>query len=141
MLPAVGSFWTAPAVVDTGPWSAWGPILMLLLIGIVFAVGTLTLSVLVGRSRSGPVKGAPYEAGVEPTGDARRPFNMRFYVIAMIFLLFDVETVLLVPWAVVFGGGGELGRSGLLLTEMFVFLDILLIGFLYAWRRGVLRFD
>ncbi|MDD4892319.1 MAG: NADH-quinone oxidoreductase subunit A [Phycisphaerae bacterium] len=121
-----------------GPYpSDWLPVAMLVLIAVVFAVGTLALSAMVGRSRRGPVKDSPYEAGVVPVGDARRRFHVRYYVIAMVFLLFDVEVVLLFPWAVLFNAD----RSGFLLAEMFVFLAILAVGYVYAWRKGVLRFD
>jgi NADH-quinone oxidoreductase subunit A len=120
---------------------AWGPVLILLALAVVFAVGTIALSSLVGRRRTGAVKDMPYESGIEPVGDARRRFNVRFFVIAMIFLLFDVEAVLLFPWATIFGGAGGRSHDLVLLVEMFVFVAILLVGYVYAWRRGVLRFD
>ncbi len=130
----------APAPASTEV-SAWGPILILLLIAIVFAVGTIALSTLVGKRVTGPTKDMPYESGMDPIADARRRFNIRYYIVAMIFLLFDVETVLLFPWAILFGG--DYGQTGsvLLLCEMFLFVAILMVGYVYAWRRGVLQFD
>jgi len=104
--------------------------------------------------RSGPVKDAIYESGVEPIGDARRRFNIRFYLIAMLFLLFDVELIFMYPWAVVFfrsvkaagaqttaGRATELSVAGLdptfLFFEMVIFVAILLVGFAYAWRKRI----
>jgi NADH-quinone oxidoreductase subunit A len=107
----------------------------------VFAVGTLALSAWVGRSRRGPVKDMPFESGVVPTGSARRRFHIRYYLIALLFLLFDVEVVLLFPWAVLFGPAARSPDAGMWLVEMFVFVAILLVGYVYAWRKGALRFD
>jgi len=126
---------------DSASLSAWGPILILLVIAVVFALGTVVMSSLLGRERHGPVKDLPYESGIVPSGDARRRFNVRYYVVAMIFLLFEVETVLLFPWAVIFGGPSAANRDSVLLAEAFAFLLILLVGYVYAWRRGVLEFD
>jgi NADH-quinone oxidoreductase subunit A len=114
---------------------------MLLLIAMVFAVGTLTLSAWVGRARRGPIKDTPFESGIVPTGSARRRFHIRYYLIALLFLLFDVEVVLLFPWAVLFGPGAQSPSAGMWLAEMFVFVAILLVGYVYAWRKGSLRFD
>ena len=121
--------------------SAWGPILLLLVIALVFAVGTLVLSSWVGRSRSGPVKGSPYEAGIAPAGPARGRFGVRYYLVAILFLVFDVEAVLLFPWAVLFGGPAGSHADTALLVEMFLFLLVLAVGLVYAWRRGVLAAD
>ena len=76
----------------------------------------------------------PYECGVEPTGDARERYSVAFYVIAVLFVIFDVETIFLFPWAVQFR---QLALFGFI--EMMVFLAILLVGYLYAWRRGALE--
>ncbi len=122
-----------------GPGS-WGPVLALLVIAAAFGAGTVAVSALFGRRRTGPVKDMPYESGMAPAGLARRRFSVRYYLLAILFLLFDVEVVLLFPWAVIFGGpGGQ--RDGALLAEMFLFIGILLVGYVYAWRRGVLQFD
>lgn len=118
--------------------SEWVPLAMFLAIAILFALVTLTVSALLGRSRRGPTKDAPYEAGVVPVGSAHRRFHVRYYILAMLFVLFDIEVVLLFPWAVIFRSAG---RDGLLLAEMFVFLAILGVGYVYAWRKGVLRVD
>ena len=129
--------------------SAYGPILLLLAVAIVVAGAILVLTHLIGVSRKGAVKDSPYESGMPLVGDTRRRFNVRFYIVALLFLLFDVELVFLWPWAPVFHdaavndttvGPMRVG-SGFLLIEMGVFLAILLVGYVYAWRRGAFRWD
>lgn len=131
------------------PPSAWVPVVLLLLIGIGFAIGNLILSIIVGPRRQGQVKAQTYESGMVPTGDARRRFNVRFYLVAVIFLVFDVEIVFFYPWATLFPQVAMnpdimvagMRFSTLLLVEMFVFVMILLVAYLYAWGKGVFRWD
>lgn len=107
-------------------------------------------------SRHGRVKDMPYESGMEPIGDARGRFNVRFYLVAMLFLLFDVELIFMYPWALAFfqsarhPGAGLAGAQALigggdlrtfLFVEMALFLAILLIGYVYAWRKGIFRWE
>jgi NADH-quinone oxidoreductase subunit A len=109
------------------------PIVILIGASTMLAVGMLVLSALFGRSAQ-PRAGAklyPYECGIEVQGSPRQRFSVRFYVVAMLFILFDLETAFLLPWAVIYR---RLGLFGL--VEMFVFLGILLAGYLYAWRKG-----
>ena len=130
-----------------GPRMAWAPILLLLVIAIGFAVGNLALSLLIGPSRSGPGKETTYESGMVPIGDTRQRFNVRFYIVAMIFLVFDVEIVFMYPWATIFAPSSQAGTVGgvdmgaLLLIEMVIFVAILLLAYLYAWGKGVFRWD
>ncbi|MCG3178692.1 MAG: NAD(P)H-quinone oxidoreductase subunit 3, chloroplastic [Phycisphaerae bacterium] len=126
---------------SAGPVSAWGPVVILLALAVVFGVGMVALSSLVGRRVRGPVKDAPYESGVEPVGDARRRFNIRYYLLGITFLLFDVEVVLLFPWAVIFGRQPWRPDAGAMLITAGVFVLLILVGYLYEWRRGALRFD
>lgn len=123
--------------------SAWAPVVLLILIGLAFSVGTLVLSKLVGPSRSGPGKSTTYESGMLPMGDARRRFNVRFYLVAVIFLVFDVEIVFFYPWATLFPHFAVAGHpmTALLLVGMLVFATILLVAYLYAWGKGVFRWD
>ena len=125
------------------PRAAWAPVALLLVMAILFAVANIALSLLIGPSRTGPGKETTYESGMVPIGDTSRRFNVRFYVVAMIFLVFDVEIVFMYPWATIFApavqGGGSLG--GLLLVEMFIFVAILLLAYFYAWGKGVFRWD
>lgn len=88
----------------------------------------------VGPKRSNPVKSEPFESGNPPRGDARIRFPVQFYLVAMLFLIFDVEVVFLYPWAILFRSLGLFG-----LVEMGIFLFILLIGFVYAWKKGALE--
>jgi NADH-quinone oxidoreductase subunit A len=123
-------------------FSHYGPIGVLLLIAVAFAAGNLVITHLIGPSRQGSVKGMVYESGMNPFGDARRRFNVRFYVVAMTFLLFDVEIVFLYPWALVFGSLGEdSGLSSLFLGRVLFFILTSVIAFMYAWRKGVFRYD
>ncbi len=96
----------------------------------------LTLSTLVGRHRSSPTKMQPYECGITPTGDARQPFSVKFYLVAMLFILFDVEAVFLYPWAYVYR---ELSWFGF--VEMMVYILILLAGYIYLWKKGALDWN
>jgi NADH-quinone oxidoreductase subunit A len=130
-----------------GPRMAWAPIALLLVIAIGFAVGNLAISLIIGPSRSGPGKETTYESGMMPVGDTRQRFNVRFYIVAMIFLVFDVEIVFMYPWASIFAPASQMGTvngmdlGAFLLIEMIVFVAILLLAYLYAWGKGVFRWD
>src|SRR5688572_16974230 len=141
---------TAPLLAQhsAGPRMAWAPVVLLLVIAIGFTVANLALSLLIGPSRSGPGKETTYESGMVPIGDTRQRFNVRFYIVAMIFLVFDVEIVFMYPWATIFSpacqaGGTVYGMdfATFLLLEMFVFVAILLLAYFYAWGKGVFRWD
>ena len=125
------------------PRSSWAPIVLLLLIAIGFAVGNLVLTSLIGPSRTGPGKETTYESGMMPVGDTRKRFNVRFYIVAMIFLVIDVEIVFFYPWASLFAPYVQHfpERSTVLLIEMLVFIAILLVAYFYAWGKGVFRWD
>jgi len=136
-----------PLLADAAdPRLSWAPVVLLLLIAIGFAAVNLLLSLVVGPSRTGPGKEQTYESGMVPIGDARRRFNVRFYIVAMIFLVFDVEIVFMYPWATIFAystrtkGIGGLD-SGMLLLEIIVFIAIMLLAYFYAWGKGVFRWD
>jgi NADH-quinone oxidoreductase subunit A len=111
---------------------------LLLLIGFVvaIAVGMLVLSHLVSPFRPTPVKGIPYESGMPPLGGTTQRFSVKFYLVAVLFIVFDIETVFLIPWGVAFR---KLGLFGL--VEMLVFILILFVGYIYAWKRGALEWD
>lgn len=110
------------------------PVLFSLLLGALI-VGTMTnLNRLLGPRASSEVKGEAFECGNEPTGPGWGRFSVKFYLVAILFILFDVEVVFLYPWAVVYR---ELGLLGL--AEMLFFLTVLLVGYAYAWRKGALE--
>jgi len=123
--------------------SAWAAIALMLVIGISFAVGTIIASLAIGPSRTGPGKSTPYESGMNPIGDTRRRFNVRFYIVAMIYLVFDVGIVFLFPWASLFAPYVQSvpERSGFLLGQIILFVGILLVAYVYAWRKGVFKWD
>lgn len=127
----------ASQLAQSEPRSAWAPIVLLIIVGILFAGGTVAASLLIGPRRTGAVKAATYESGVNPVGDTHRRFNVRFYVVAMIFLVFDVEIIFLYPWATIF----PVAPTLLLLGEVMVFVAILLVAYVYAWGKGVFRWD
>ena len=123
------------------PRASWAPIVLMIIIGLGFAVGNVVLSSLIGPSRTGPGKSTTYESGMMPVGDTRRRFNVRFYIVAMIFLVIDVEIVFFYPWATIFAPYVDAGRGALLLIEMGIFVGLLLLAYVYAWGKGVFRWD
>ncbi len=125
-----------------GEISTYGPLLMLVAIAVVFAVFSLLCARFLGPRRTGPIKGSTYESGVNPVGTARKKFNVRFYIVAMTFLVFDVEIVFLFPWATVLPNlepGSALAVQ--FLVRMLFFIGTSIIAYLYAWRKGVFQYD
>lgn len=116
---------------------------LLLIMGIGFVLMNLTLSLIVGPHRTGPGKESTYESGVVPVGDSRRRFNVRFYVVAMIFLVFDVEIVFFYPFATIFASYMKLQPSAgtTMLATILLFVAELLVAYIYAWGKGVFRWD
>jgi len=112
------------------------PILVLIAIALAFALGSVVMSRLVGQKKPSTVKLAPYECGMPPVGSARERVSVKFYMIAMLFIVFDIEAVFLYPWAVVFK---KLGLFGF--VEMGVFIVILLVGYVYVWKKGALEWE
>jgi NADH-quinone oxidoreductase subunit A len=115
---------------------AYVPVLLFLLTAIVFAGSTIAASTLIVPRRRNAIKMSPYECGVEPVGDARARFSIKFYLVAVLFILFDIEAVFLYPWAVSFH---QLGLYGLI--EMVLFILILLVGYLYLLKKRALEWD
>jgi NADH-quinone oxidoreductase subunit A len=111
--------------------------LFLLVLGIVGAIFVLTH--VLGPRRPGSIKLSPYESGKDPIGEAHIRFPIRFYIIAMLYVLFDIELVFFYPWAVVYRK--LLSAGSFILIEMAVFIALLLIGYVYAWKRGALQWD
>jgi NADH-quinone oxidoreductase subunit A len=99
----------------------------------VIAAALVTLSFVIGRRLKNKVKDMPYECGIAPTGDAQHRFSVKFYLVAMLFILFDIEAIFLYPWAVVFK---QLKMFGFL--EMLTFVILILAGFFFIWKKGVL---
>ena len=131
---------------------AYFPVLMLLGFVVVNAVMLVAISTLLVRSRPTPVKQQAYESGVPALGDARERFSVRFYLVAILFIIFDIETVFMIPWAVYYKQlscfvplvndvcpVGNISFFGL--GEMLVFMAILFVGFIYVWKKGALQWD
>lgn len=130
------------AALEQDPQNAWAPVVLLIVIAVGFAVTNVAASILIGPSRSGPGKEETYESGMVPIGDTRKKFNVRFYIVAMVFLVFDVEIVFFYPWATIFPDAVASGKgSGLLLLEIILFVVILLVAYIYAWGKGVFQWD
>ena len=116
--------------------SAYVPIAIFVVVATGFALFTLVFTSLIHPSKYNKVKLEPYECGIEPTTDARDRYSIRYYLVAMLFVIFDVEVIFMIPWAVRFQSLGLLG-----LIEMLIFLVILLAGFWYAWKKGALEWE
>jgi NADH-quinone oxidoreductase subunit A len=112
------------------------PLVLLAGFVILNAVAMLVASQLLSPQRPTPLKASPYESGMPPLGDTHERFSVRFYMVAMLFIIFDIETVFMIPWGVAFRQLGVLG-----LVEMLVFVIILLVGYIYAWKRGALDWE
>ena len=112
------------------------PILLFVFIALGFGVVTLLLSYLVQPKYPEPEKLSAYECGSEPFSDARMPFPVRYYIFAMLFVIFDIEVIFLYPWAVTFEKLGFIG-----LMEMLIFIALFLVAYAYAWRKGALEWD
>src|SRR3990170_5981495 len=112
------------------------PVILMLLVVVLLAGGMLVLSYFLGQHLPTARKLSPYECGIAPTGDARHRFSVKFYLVAMIFILFDVEIIFLYPWAVIFH---QLRMFGFI--EMLMFLLLVLPGFIYLWKKGVFNWS
>ena len=112
------------------------PVLLFLLVSIIFSVGALSLSFLVSPKKPNNEKLSPYECGFEPFDDARTKFDIRFYLVALLFIIFDLEVAFLFPWAISLKNIGLFGY-----TSMMIFLIILTIGFIYEWKKGALEWE
>jgi NADH-quinone oxidoreductase subunit A len=132
---------------------AYLPVLMLLGFVVMNGLLIVALSALTVRSRPTPVKQTPYESGIPPLGDARERFSIKFYLVAILFIVFDIETVFMIPWGVYYKQlscsvpvltantcpTGDVSFFGL--GEMLVFMAILLVGLAYVWKKGALQWD
>lgn len=112
------------------------PILIYLVLALGITLLVLFVNRLLGPSRPQPAKQLAYESGIKPSSDARARFHIRYYLIAMIFLVFDLEIAFIYPWAVIYRGLGWAGFA-----EMMLFLGILVVGLVYAWKRGALQWE
>ena len=112
------------------------PILLFLIISIILSVGLLSLSFILSPKKPSNEKLSPYECGFEPFDDSRMEFDVRFYLVAILFIIFDLEIAFLFPWAISLGNIGLLG-----FCSMMIFLFILTVGFIYEWKKGALDWE
>ena len=112
------------------------PVFLFIFVTLAFGVVTLLISYFVQPRYPEPEKLSTYECGAEPFYDARMPFPVRYYIFAMLFVIFDIEVIFLYPWAVVFTKIGVIG-----LIEMMIFIGLFIVAYVYAWRKGALEWD
>ena len=125
------------------------PILLMFVVAVGFAAGNVLLSQLVGQHKATRTKTMPYECGKDPVGTARERFSVKFYLIAMIFILFDIELIFLIPWAVVFKSfatarnvqSNGYSLSTLIYVEMMLFVVLLLVGYVYILKKGLFEWS
>jgi NADH-quinone oxidoreductase subunit A len=117
------------------------PIAVLVLLTVLLGFAAIGLGYLFGPRRKTKRKSEAYESGMIPFGPGTRQMPVRFYLVAVLFILFDIEVVFLLPWAVIFKQFVEKGLGGFVLLEIFIFLVILLVGYVYAWKKGAFEWD
>jgi NADH-quinone oxidoreductase subunit A len=115
------------------------PLVLQILVALGLASGMVGVSFLIGKHKNSRTKLGPYECGMDPVGDARGRFSVRFYMVAMLFILFDVEAVFMLPWAVIFRRLPEITGSKMFgFYEMLVYLGFVAVGLFYVWKKGIL---
>src|SRR6202451_3702339 len=119
--------------MPTTPALYWFPVLLQVALAMVIAGALVALSYLLGKRVKDKVKDQPYECGIAPTGDARERFSVKFYLVAMLFILFDIEAIFLYPWAVVYKD-----LKMFAFVEMLMFVALVMAGFFFVWKKGVL---
>jgi len=119
--------------MPNSPTEVYFPVLVQAIVAMALAAGLLSVSYLLGKRVRNKVKDMPYESGIVPTGDARQRFSVKFYLVGMLFILFDIEAIFLYPWVVVYR---ELKMVAF--VEMLVFVVLILSGFFYIWKKGAL---
>ena len=129
---------TAAARGVGGVAAGYWPVMIFFAVAVVFPILPVVLGRFVRPNLYGKAKARPYECGIDPTTEAHDRFTIRFYIVAMLFLVFVVETIFLLPWAIIFMGD-DFSFTKFALLEMFVFIGILVVGYYYAWRKGALE--
>jgi len=114
----------------------YGSLLLMFVLAAGLAGALITVSSIVGRHKPSAEKDMPYECGIRPTGDAREPFSVHFYMVGLIFILFDIEAIFLYPWALVYHDLKVFG-----FVEMLLYIIVLLVGYIYLWKKGALDWN
>ena len=131
------------ASLEPDPQNTWAPVVLLIVIAVGFAIVNVAASIIIGPGRTGPGKEETYESGMVPIGDTRKRFNVRFYIVAMIFLVFDVDIIFFYPFCTIFPQTvlKQHAMAGPMLVEMILFVVLLLVAYFYAWGKGVFKWD
>ncbi len=122
--------------MQSGYLDTYAPLLLMFLLACGLAGALVAVSTLVGRHKRTREKDQPYECGIRPTGDAREPFSVHFYMVGLVFILFDIEAIFLYPWALVYH---DLNLFGF--VEMVLYIAILLAGYIFLWKKGALDWN
>ena len=117
------------------------PILLIFIFITGFAVTNILLAWILGKHKNTREKLMPYECGMDPVGSAHQRFSVKFYLVAMLFILFDIEAIFLVPWAVVFRELIKTISRPFVFFEMIIFIGVLLIGYIYVWKKGLFEWN
>jgi NADH-quinone oxidoreductase subunit A len=116
---------------------SYGPLLLMFILAAGMAALLITLSSVIGKHKPTPEKNQSYECGIAPTGDARQPFSVHWYLVGLMFILFELEGLFLIPWALIYKS--ELKLFGF--VEMLLYIVILLVGYIFLWKKGALNWD
>jgi NADH-quinone oxidoreductase subunit A len=131
-----GRYYTSVTNMNGNYLDNYGSLLLMFVLAAGLSGVLLVLSALIGKHKRTREKDMPYECGIRPTGDAREPFSVQFYMVALVFILFDIEAIFLYPWALVYR---ELKVFGF--VEMVLYIIILLAGYIYLWKKGALDWN
>jgi NADH-quinone oxidoreductase subunit A len=133
---ALGPYYSSLNDMNGNYLDNYGPLLLMFLVAAGLSGAIVAASAVVGRHKRSREKDQAYECGIRPTGDAREPFSVQFYMVALLFILFDIEAIFLYPWALVYR---ELKVFGF--VEMLLYIIILLAGYIYLWKKGALDWN
>jgi NADH-quinone oxidoreductase subunit A len=128
-----GRYYNSATKMNSNYLDAYGPLLLMFILACGLAGALVVVSAVIGRHKRSREKDQPYECGIRPTGDARQPISVQFYMVGLLFILFDIEAIFLYPWALVYGDLKVFG-----FVEMLVYIIILLAGYIYLWKKGAL---
>jgi NADH-quinone oxidoreductase subunit A len=133
---ALERYYSNATAMSSNYLDSYGPLLLMFILAALTAGALIAVSAVVGRHKPSREKEQPYECGIRPTGDARQPFSVHFYMVALIFILFDIEAIFLYPWALVYHDLKVFG-----FVEMLLYIMILLVGYIYLWKKGALDWN
>jgi NADH-quinone oxidoreductase subunit A len=128
-----GRYYSSATKMNSNYLDNYGPLLLMFILACGLAGALVVVSTIVGKHKRSREKDQPYECGIRPTGDAREPISVQFYMVALLFILFDIEAIFLYPWALVYSDLKVFG-----FVEMLLYIIILLAGYIYLWKKGAL---